>query len=235
MKEKLEVLRALLQFVIELMKNCPKLNDDLENNRQICQQISNNLVKIANINLKTVNQGVIPKDERILVASNHQSFFDVFLLISALDRALPFAAAQELYKYPFLGKFISSINCIPIDRYTEDITKLKEQVNQIYMHLMSDSLILFPEGECSYEKNKIQEFKKGGFMKINQTDTTIIPTYIHLTDFNHISRWFMPKNDVVVSFGTGFRPSDISDKKVSAKELASYTYEQVLTLKRNLD
>lgn len=235
MKEKLEVLKTFLLFIIELIKKYPNLNDDIENNRLVCKDISQNLLKITNINLKVLNKENIPEEDRILVASNHQSFFDVFLLIAALDKALPFAAAKELYKYPFLGNFISSIGCIPIDRYTEDITKLKEQVNNIYQHLMKDSLILFPEGECSYEKNQIQEFKKGGFMKINLTDATVIPTYIHLSQFNNIGRWYIPTNDVIVSFGQGFKPSDISDKKVSAKQLALYTQEQVLALKRNID
>ena len=232
MKEEYEALLTFLKFIKELVVNSSKLNDDVNNNDEVCKYISKKIVEISNINLKVNGYDKLDFNKRLLIAANHRSFFDVFLLIAALNKTVPFAAAKELYKVPFLKKYLPAINCISVDRYTEDISTVKGQMNAMKQHLENDNLILFPEGECSYLNNEIQEFKKGGFMAVNKTGTLIVPTYIDIPKMNKINKWCIPTDDVSITFGDMIDPENVDGKKLNANKLTEYTHDKVLALSK---
>ena len=89
----------LLSFIIEMIKNKKNLNDELENNYNVCKNFCQNVVDKSKINYIVNGKENIPDKGPLLIASNHRSFFDILLLISAIDRSMPYAAAKELYKY----------------------------------------------------------------------------------------------------------------------------------------
>ena len=222
----------LLSFINDLNKNKKYLNEDVENNYFLCREACINLVE--NTGVKTIVNGIdnIPNKEPVLIVSNHTSFYDIFLLVSVIDRYISFAAAKELMKYPILNKYISSINCVLIDRKTEDLKYMKEQLILMENAIKSGGLILFPEGECSYFKSDIKGFKKGGFVAASKYDIKIVPTYIKYGKMKNVGKWFVPKEDVEITFGKGFTSKEIFNKKVNAKILSEYTKEKVLELKK---
>ena len=224
----------LSSLIIDLKKNEKRLNDDKENNYIVCQEVCKKLIESTNVEHMVIGKENIPKDEPILITSNHTSFYDIFLLVSIIDRYTTFAAAKELMKYPILNKYISSIDCVLIDRTTEDLKYMKEQLLKMENAIKSGGLILFPEGECSYFNGDIKEFKKGGFMAASKLDVKIVPTYINYTDIKKVGKWFIPTKEVQVKFGNSFIPSKISDKRINAKFLSEYTREKVLELKRSI-
>lgn len=234
MKETLVSISLWLKLIFEMKKNCYSLNYDIDNNYKICQNISKKIIELSKINLKIYGQKNIPDDEPVLIASNHRSFFDIILLLASIDVTTSFVAAKELYKYPILNKYIRSINCISVDRYTEDFQVIKKQLNDINETLKNSRLILFPEGECNFNTDEVNKFKKGGFMGKSISDCNIIPTYIGMNKIKKIGRWAIPKDDVSVSFGKSFKPSEEFERKFQAKEIAKYTREQVLVLKKQL-
>lgn len=232
MKEKMNVILLWLRLIIKLLINYFKLNDDITNNNLICKNISEEIIDLANIKLTVIGKSNIKEIEKpLLITANHRSFFDIFLLIVALGKTIPFAAAKKLYRYPMLNKYIKSIDCISVDPYTTDISELKHQLKEIREHLDKHSLILFPEGECNYEDNQIKEFKKGGFFSLNKTETYIIPTYIHIGNFKRLGRWCVPENKVIIVFGEAFKPNEIACNKITSAYLANYTQEKVNELK----
>ena len=234
MSEQLHAISVYLQVIKQIILKSQKLNNDYEQNCRICEEISDKIVESSKIKLDVYGIETIPANMPVLFVSNHRSFFDVFLLIKALEQTVPFAAAVELYKLPYLKEFMEKIKCIPIDRNAEDINTLKKQISLISEHLKHDSLIIFPEGECNYLNDDIKEFKKGGFMSINKTDTTIIPTYINIDRINRLGKWCVPVENVKIGFGGSFKPSDINEKRVTATQLAQYTQERVEGLKKML-
>ncbi|MBQ9024122.1 MAG: 1-acyl-sn-glycerol-3-phosphate acyltransferase [Bacilli bacterium] len=221
----------LASLIIDLKKNQKRLNDDKENNYKVCQDVCKRLVQLTNVPLIVDGKENIPKDGSVLITSNHTSFYDIFALVSVIDRYMTFAAAKELMKYPILNKYISSIDCVLIDRSTEDLKYMKEQLQSMEKAIKSGGLILFPEGECSYMNDEIKDFKKGGFMAANKLDVRIVPTYIKCNEMKKVGKWFLPTKEVVISFGKSFTSNEIFDKKVSAKVLSKYTKEKVLELK----
>lgn len=225
-------IKILLSLVFDFIKNEKNLNNDKENNYRICQDICKRLIEYTNVPLIVSGNDNIPKYGSILITSNHTSFFDIFALVSVIDRCMTFAAAKELMRYPILNKYISAIDCVLIDRKTEDLKYMKQQLLSMENAIKSGGLILFPEGECSYMNSEIKDFKKGGFVAASKYDVKIIPTYIKYSKMKNIGKWFIPVDDIEITFGKGFIPSEEFGKKVSAKILSEYTKEKVLELKK---
>ena len=228
----MNAVNLLLSFIMDLKKNEKYLNDDYENNYFLCQKACKNLVENTGVN--TIVNGIenIPNEDSVLIVSNHTSFYDIAALVSVIDRYVSFASAKELMKYPILNKYISGINCVLIDRKTEDLKYMKQQLLSMENAIKSGGLILFPEGECSYMNSEIKDFKKGGFVAASKYDVKIIPTYIKYSKMKNIGKWFIPVDDIEITFGKGFIPSEEFGKKVSAKILSEYTKEKVLELKK---
>lgn len=221
-----------VDLIYEMIKNRFKLNEDIDNNYEICQKISRQVVEASNINLKVEGKENIPKDGSVLIASNHRSFFDILVLLASIDRTMSFVVAQELCKYPILKKYIESIECIPVNRNETDFAKVKKQLADMSEGLQKGGLILFPEGECNYFENEIGEFKKGGFMGVSSSNASIVPTYINVEKVKNLGRWVIPVEQVTVTFGKSYKITDIAEKKLKADALAEYTRNKVLELQK---
>ncbi len=96
------------------------------------------------IGLRSEIRGQVPADE-VLIASKHQSFFDIIMLVSVLPRP-KFIMKQELRRAPILGWYALRIGCIPVDRgkrgqairqMVEDVGKGRTRPGQ---------LIIYPQG-----------------------------------------------------------------------------------------
>lgn len=66
------------------------------------------------IGLKSEIRGAVPEGE-VIIASKHQSFFDIILICSVIP-APRFIAKKELRRAPMLGWFAYRIGCVFVDR-----------------------------------------------------------------------------------------------------------------------
>ncbi|MBO6789296.1 MAG: 1-acyl-sn-glycerol-3-phosphate acyltransferase [Dinoroseobacter sp.] len=66
------------------------------------------------VGLKSEVRGDIPTGE-VLIASKHQSFFDIILIVSVVPEP-KFIMKKELRWAPILGWFGKRIGCVPVDR-----------------------------------------------------------------------------------------------------------------------
>ena len=58
----------------------------------------------------------IPDDQTVLFMANHQSFFDIPLLMSVIDVPKGFIAKKELENWPGISTWMRYIRCIFMDR-----------------------------------------------------------------------------------------------------------------------
>ena len=113
----------------------------------------------------------------------------------------------------------------------EVLKVMKKQLQDMESAIKTGGLILFPEGECSYLDEELKPFKKGGFVAATKLDTTILPVYIKTDNMKKIGKWYIPKDEVEVTFGDPFIPSKVFSDKISSKKVCEYTKEKVLELK----
>lgn len=96
------------------------------------------------VGLKSEIRGEVPKGE-VLIASKHQSFFDIICLASVLPEP-KFIMKKELLWTPILGQYAMRIGCIPVDRGKKGaaIAKMKQDVAKA--SAIPGQLIIFPQG-----------------------------------------------------------------------------------------
>ena len=96
------------------------------------------------VGLRTEVRGEVPTGE-VLVASKHQSFLDIILLVSVLPRP-KFIMKRELMFAPILGQFALRIGCVPVDRgkRAQAIQKMTADVASGAQY--PGQLIIYPQG-----------------------------------------------------------------------------------------
>ena len=136
-------------------------------------------MKTAGAKINIIGLENVPKDETLLFVSNHQSNFDIPLLLSCIDVPKGFIAKKELENWPFISTWMKYINCIFMDR--DNLRKSAEAIVDGIKILNSGySMVVFPEGTRSKGK-PIGEFKGGSFKLATKSKCTIVPITINGT------------------------------------------------------
>ena len=84
------------------------------------------VMKISGAKVNIIGLENLPKDQTVLFVSNHQSNFDIPLLLSAIDIPTGFIAKKELEKWPFISTWMKYVNCIFMDR--ENLRKSAQSI-----------------------------------------------------------------------------------------------------------
>jgi 1-acyl-sn-glycerol-3-phosphate acyltransferase len=86
--------------------------------------------------------GLIPKGA-VILASNHRSFLDPFVLGTCVPRPIYFMAKQEIFRNPFVGWLLNCLGAYPVKRGESD-----EESTKTTMALLDrgEAVVIFPEG-----------------------------------------------------------------------------------------
>ena len=124
---------------------------------------------------------------------NHQSNFDIPVLLGCLPVQFRWLAKAELFKVPIFGRSMRSAGYISIDRFNQ--TSAFESISEAAERIKGGvSVMIFPEGTRSID-GKIRPFKKGGFVLAVDAKVPIIPVVLHGT------RSIMPKGRLRINHG----------------------------------
>lgn len=117
-------------------------------------------------------RGEVPVGE-VLIASKHQSFFDIILICSVVPRP-KFIMKKELKWAPFLGFYAWRIGCIPVDRGKKGraIAEMKRMVAEGAS--VPGQLIIYPQG-TRVAPDATLPYKVGTGLLYAQMDTVCIP------------------------------------------------------------
>ena len=107
----------------------------------------------------------------LILAMNHQSYFDPPLAGICSRRAVYYLARKTLFSIPFLGKLLPDFNVIPVDRDGNDMSALK---NIIRLVRQGEGVILFPEGTRSLD-GSLQRGRSGIGLIIAKTKAPVLP------------------------------------------------------------
>lgn len=96
------------------------------------------------VGLRSEIRGPVPRGE-VMIASKHQSFFDIILICSVVPRP-KFIMKKELKWAPILGWYAMRIGCIPVDRGKKGraIAEMKKAVAEGAK--VPGQLIIYPQG-----------------------------------------------------------------------------------------
>ena len=156
------------------------------------QRWARSLLRKAGVEVEVSGLENIPGCPAVFVA-NHQSYFDIPVLLSWLDRPHPLVAKQEIRKLPLIRSWMKLLDCVFIDRENprQSVAALGEAARN--MAERGRSFIIFPEGTRS-RGDRVGEFKNGGFRVALKSGAPVVPVVIDGTyrvmEANHM--WIHP-------------------------------------------
>lgn len=122
----------------------------------------------------------IPKNGACILAGNHTSIFDAYLLFRGTNRPIHFIAKKELFKGPF-GWFFRMMHLIPVDREHKN-----EEAKEFTLNLLKSNKVIgiFPEGTFHDKDSKVKKdlllpFKPGAVSFALKSGAPIIPFAIN--------------------------------------------------------
>ncbi|HXT20811.1 MAG TPA: lysophospholipid acyltransferase family protein [Thermoanaerobaculia bacterium] len=120
----------------------------------------------------------LPRDGLYVFLSNHQSLFDIPVLLATLRHPARFLAKRELFSIPFFGWALKTGGFIPVERggksAGESFRAAAERVRR------GGSVLLFPE-ETRSPDGRLLPFKRGGFLLAQKAGLPMVPVGIRGT------------------------------------------------------
>ena len=167
----------------------------------------------------------VPPRGPLLIVSNHQSWFDPFLIGLAIPRHIRFMARRTLFTGSRgMNAFLSGLSIIPVNQEgfaREGLRLAKERLDA------GEAVLVFPEGQRSWDGN-IGKLMPGVTLLIRQTGADVMPVGI-AGAWDAWPRWkllpsmsplFAPANEASIAVSIG--------KPVSGKELAAMERDDIL-------
>ena len=117
----------------------------------------------------------IPDDPHVLLAPNHISGIDPFVLITATNRPIRFMIAKEEYEKPILNWMFRAAGCIPVDRSG----RVEKAFRSALRAIKAGELVsLFPQGGI-HRHDLPREIIKPGIVRLSQlSQCHILPVRI---------------------------------------------------------
>jgi 1-acyl-sn-glycerol-3-phosphate acyltransferase len=161
----------------------------------------------------------LPAKGSFILACNHLSNVDPFIVGTSVWRHFNFIAKDSLFKNKILGFFFAEFGAVPIKRDSSDFHAIREVLRRMKK---GDPLVLFPEGTrgVTGREKKIQP---GIGMIALKSDVPVIPTFIQDSDkaLPNGKKWFK-RYPVKVTFGKPMRFSqDEAYTEVASKIMQS--------------
>jgi len=169
------------------------------------------LLWLTNTRVEVIGRENVLMNRPQIFMANHQSDFDILIVLAHIPGQFRWIAKKELFKIPVFGKAMRNAGYIEIDRQNHEkaLMSLDEAAQKIRE---GKSVVTFPEGTRSRD-GKIKPFKQGMFHLAIRSGVPIVP--ISIIGANEI----MPKRTLTVRPG---RITMIIDRPV---EVTGYTLD----------
>jgi len=165
----------------------------------------------------------VPATGGVLFVANHQSNFDIPILIGHIPRDKGFIAKQELLKVRPFGRWMKYIGCVFINR--SDPRQSVQAISDAAQSLTEGhSLVIFPEGTRSAD-GSIGPFKAGSLKLALMSGVPIVPISISG------SKDIMPKGSSVIRSA---KVNVVVSPSLSANELNGMTSNEIAKKVRDI-
>ena len=134
------------------------------------------LLLICNIKVKVIGTENLQHGKPQIFISNHQSDFDILILLAFIPVQFRWIAKKELFSIPVFGAAMRSAGYIEIDRSNRE--KSLQSLDEAALRIRKGkSIMTFPEGTKS-RNGEIKPFKHGTFHLAVTSGVPIVPVSI---------------------------------------------------------
>lgn len=195
------------------------------------------LLKILNVKLNVIyidknSLDRLNKEQGIIFVCNHQSNFDIPVILSGLPINLGFIAKNEMKHWPLFNTWMKKMKCIFLNRVNpkeaiKDMKKAGKIVKAGY------PLVIFPEGERSQD-GEIKTFKKGSFKLITETKGVVVPLTLSGTiEIHKKGSWKMKRGQEVTLlvdrpiYTENLSPMELKELNERVKGIVEKNYKKI--------
>ena len=175
------------------------------------------ILAASGVSLRILHPERLTRAGRFVIASNHESFYDIPVLFSSLPMPVRFLAKRNLFRLPFLGWAMAAAGFVPVDR--QDQSHGREVLDAALRRLAGNrSLVVFPE-QTRTRTGELSPFKSGAALFAIKSGLPLLPVAIVGT-FRVLRRggFHITPGPVVVAFGM---PMDVHGR--SSRDRAAVT------------
>ena len=128
--------------------------------------------------LQRIGREHIPSEGGLILAPNHRSFLDPWVVGVCLRRPIYFVAKRELFEKRWMGWFLNGLGAFPIRRGESD-----EEAMETARILVErgEAVMIFPEG-TRIRRGSLGEPKRGVGRLALETGAPVVPIAVHGTE-----------------------------------------------------
>ncbi|MGE5543902.1 MAG: lysophospholipid acyltransferase family protein [Bacillota bacterium] len=153
-----------------------------------------------------------PADGAVILAGNHESFWDPVVVAAFIERKIHYMAKEELFEHVLIAKFLRRLNAFPVKRGSPDRTAMKTALK-----ILEEGKVLgiFPEGTRS-KTGELSKPQHGIAMLVLKGKAPVVPVAFVGTRKIFPWAWFSP---VVVRIGSPVSYDEYYEAKLSTSLL----------------
>jgi 1-acyl-sn-glycerol-3-phosphate acyltransferase len=137
---------------------------------------SRGLLLASGVRLRVEGREGLARDRSYVFMVNHQSMFDIPVLLASLPVPARFMAKRELFRIPIFGWSLKAGGFIPVDR--GESARAKDAFQEAVRRLQRGaSVLLFPEETRSLD-GRLLPFRRGGFLLALRSGLPVVPVGI---------------------------------------------------------
>jgi glycerol-3-phosphate dehydrogenase (NAD(P)+) len=121
--------------------------------------------------LSRIGREHIPAEGPVIVAANHRSFLDPFVIATMVRRPMYYVAKKEMFTSPWRSWVLNALGAFPVDRGTGD-TQMIETAEAILAR--GDIVLMFPEGTRT-RPGSLGEPRRGVGRLALETGAPVVP------------------------------------------------------------
>lgn len=122
-------------------------------------------------------------DGKFLLVCNHLTAFDPMIELLLFKKYnLAFVSKQENMRIPFVGRYMSAVGCIPLNR--EDAREALKSINKAADYIITGkaNMGIYPEGRVNKSEDVLLPFRNGAFRIAKKADVPILVATIRGTE-----------------------------------------------------
>lgn len=170
------------------------------------------MISVTGNKIRVENQELVP-DGPVLFVANHQSYFDIPVMMAYTPHFAPFIAKVELEKVAMLSFWMRQMGCLFMDRKNMR-QSLQIILDGIEMLKKGESLVIFPEGTRSHDGH-IMDFKPGSLKLAVKANVPIVPVTLVNTYKVFEENKRVRKADVSVIFHEAIDTASLTREEVN--------------------
>jgi 1-acyl-sn-glycerol-3-phosphate acyltransferase len=174
---------------------------------------------------RSCNAERVPLDGPVILAANHASFIDPFLIGSGPHRPINYLARENLFHNPVLGWVLRSWNAVPVDRDGGGAAGLRAILGRLKA---GGGIVLFPEGTRTHD-GRLQPARAGVGLTVVKSDCPVVPVRVFGTYEAYGRHHCVPRPyPVCVKYGVPMTfAAERAEARTCSKERLKALYQHV--------